>query len=78
MIVLDQVGCVHVFWSDPFIVTFGKSFPLDQVLKCSISPEVPVIDNFFDLLLFFSINYVWQGPGEVGPMTCGLTVGKEQ
>jgi hypothetical protein len=33
-----------------------------------------VIDNFFDLLLLFSIDYVQWGLGEVGPMARGLSV----
>jgi hypothetical protein len=55
--------------SDPFVIALRKSLPFDQVLKHPISAEVPVIDNFFDLLFFFPIDYVGQRSGEVRPMT---------
>jgi hypothetical protein len=47
---------MHMLGGNPFIVAFGESFPFDQVLECPTPAEVPVIDNFFDLLLFFSID----------------------
>jgi hypothetical protein len=35
---------------------------------------LPVIDNFFNLLLFFSVNQVWWGSGEVWSMVSHLPI----
>jgi hypothetical protein len=78
MIVSDQGGRVHVLWGDPLIIALGESFPFDQVLECLFSPKVAVIDNFFDLLLFFSINHVRRGSGEVRSVACGFLVGAQE
>jgi hypothetical protein len=56
MVSLDQIGCMHMLGSDPFVVAFGESFPFDQILEHPTLTEVPVIDNFFDLLFFFSVD----------------------
>jgi hypothetical protein len=58
-----------MFGGDSLVVTLRKSFPLDQVLECPTPAEVPVIDNFFDLLFLFPIDDVQWQPREVRPMT---------
>jgi hypothetical protein len=78
MIGLDQVRRMHVLRGNPFVVTLREALPLDQVPERPILPEVLVIDNFFNLLLFFPINQVWWGLGEVGPMVGHLSIGGEE
>jgi hypothetical protein len=60
--------------SDPFIIALGESLPFDQILEHLTLAEVLMIDNFFDLLFFLSIDYVGQRPGEVRPVTNGFFV----
>ena len=43
----------------PGVVSRGISLPLDEVLKVSFLPEVTMINDGLDLVLFFSINDVW-------------------
>jgi hypothetical protein len=78
MVGLDQIGCVHVLWGNPFVVAFWEAFPFDQIAEHPILPKVLVIDNFFDLLFFFPINQVRWGLGEVGSMVGSLLVGREE
>jgi hypothetical protein len=47
---------MHVLGFDQFIITFWETLPFDQILEHPIPSEVLVIDNFFDLLFFFSID----------------------
>ena len=79
MISLDEVRCMHMLWCDPFIVTLREPLPLDQVLERSTFPKVAVIDNFFDLLFFFSINQVQWRPREIWSMIdCFTKRGEER
>jgi hypothetical protein len=69
MVVFDHAGRMHMPRGDPLVVAFREPLPLDQVLECPMFAEILVIDNFFDLLFFFPVDYVWWRLREVGPMT---------
>ena len=69
MVSSHQVCCVHMVGINPLVVTLWESFPLDEVLQLLRTPGVPVGKYPFDLLLFFSIDQVRRGPGEVWPMS---------
>ena len=43
----------------PGVVSRGISLPFDEVLKVSPLPEIAMIDDGLDLVLFFSIDDVW-------------------
>ena len=52
---------------------------MDEVLKLTSLPMVPVIDNFLHLILFFVINQLWWQLLELGPMLfCFFIRGQEQ
>jgi hypothetical protein len=74
----DKIGCMHMLRRDPLIVAFQEALPFDQVPEHPTLPKVLVIDNFFDLLLFFPIDQVWWRSGEVGPVIDGFLVGREE
>ena len=59
MIFLDQLGGEYVSLMFPRVVSRGISFPLNEVLKVSIPPEVTMIHDGLDFILFFPINDVW-------------------
>ncbi len=49
----------------PCVVTFGVSFPFDEILESSGLSVLSVCDNSFDLVLFFSVDKVRGWSGEV-------------
>ena len=52
---------------------------MDEVLELTLSPIVPVIDNFFYLIFFFIINHLSWWPWELGPVfRCFLVRGQKQ
>ena len=50
----------------PSIVGLGVTFPLDQVLESSPSPEMAMIPDGLDFIFFFSVDDVWGRSREVG------------
>ncbi len=65
LIMLDKFrGMDLVSWL-PCVVTFGVSFPFDEVLESSRSSKLSVCDNSFDFVLLLSVNEVRRWPGEV-------------
>jgi len=56
----------------PGVVTFEVPFPFDEVLECSGSPMMSVVDDMFHFILLFSIDKVRWWPGEFGPCTIVL------
>ena len=59
MIFLDQLWGEHILLAFPGVVSRGISFPLDEVLKISSLPEVTMIGDGLDFVLFLPINDVW-------------------
>ena len=61
--VLSVIGFNKVWGMDlvswfPGVICFGIPFPFDEVLESSSPTRVPVIDDFFNFVLFFSFNKV--------------------
>ena len=59
MVFLDQLRGKYISSVFPGIVSRGISLPLDEILKVSPLPEIAMIDDGLDFILFFSINDVW-------------------
>ena len=49
----------------PGVITFGVSFPLDQILELSLPAVTVTVSNRLDLVLFPIIDKVRWGPREV-------------
>jgi len=61
--VLSVIGFNEVWGMDlvswlPGVICFGVPFPFDEVLESSSPTGVPVIDNFFNFIFFFSFDEV--------------------
>ncbi len=68
LIMLDKFrGMDLVSWF-PCIVAFRVSLPFNEVLKSFRSSKLSVCDYSFDFVLFFSIDQVRRGSGEVWAM----------
>ena len=65
MIGFKQVRCVNLVSGLPRIVTFGVSFPFDEILELSRPPMMSVVEDTFHFVFFFSADKVRWGPGEV-------------
>ena len=59
MIFSDQLRSKYILLIFPGIVSRGISLPLDKVLEIPFLPEITMIDDGLDLILFFPINDVW-------------------
>jgi len=59
----------------PGVVTFGVPFPFDEILECSGSSMMLVVNNMFHFILLFSVNKVRWWLGEVGAMCSCLVIG---
>ncbi len=46
----------------PCVVTFGVSFPFDEILEPSGSSVLSVCDNSFNFIFFFSVDEVRMSP----------------
>ena len=68
VILLDQLWGEYVSLVFPGVVSRGISLPLDEVLEVSSSPEMAVIDDGLDFVLFFPINDVWGRTREIVPI----------
>ena len=58
LIMLDKVRGVDLISWFPCVVTFGVSFPFDEVLESSGLSVLLVCNNSFDFILFFSVDKV--------------------
>ena len=52
---------MHVIPVDPLILRVWVPFPLDQVLHLVLSSELSGLQDFFNLILLFSIDKVRRG-----------------
>ena len=66
VILTDQSFGEHIAVVLPSIVSFGVSFPLDQVLESSPSSKSSMISNGLDFILLFSVDDVWGWSREIG------------
>ena len=62
---LDEIRGMDLISWFPCVVTFGVSFPFDQVLKSFRASELSVCDDSFDFVFLFSVNEVRRWSGEV-------------
>ena len=56
MIKFDELWSMHLVSWFPCIVTFGVSFPFDEVLESSSPTMTSVVDDVLHFILLFSIN----------------------
>jgi hypothetical protein len=75
VICLDLIWGVDLMRGFSSVVTFGVSYPLDQVLEHSGSSMTSVAYDALDLILFFPINQFWRRSGEVWSMGGGFVIG---
>ena len=66
MVILDQVGCVHISGVLPGIVGVGIAFPLQEILQAFVPPEGPMIDDGFYFVLHLISHEVRWRTHEVG------------
>ena len=65
MIGFKQVWRVDLVSGFPRIVTFGVSFPFDEILELPRPPMTSVVQDAFYFVLFFPTDKVRWGSGEV-------------
>jgi hypothetical protein len=68
MIKFDEDGCVNLIGVFPSVVTFGVTFPFDEVLQSFVMSPSPVAADLFYFIFFFAINQIRGRSGEVWPM----------
>jgi hypothetical protein len=59
----------------PRIVTVWVAFPLDQVLKLTLTPSVSVIDDGFHLVFLLTLDEIRWWAREVGTVGLRFDVG---
>jgi len=79
--VLSVIGFNEVWGMDlvswlPGVVCLRVSLPFDEVLESSSPTRVPVIDDFFNFVLFFSFNKVRGWSRIVRTMCSRFTIGQ--
>src|SRR6266404_3725670 len=73
-----HVRGVDVLPLDPLIVRIGVSFPLDQVLYLTSTPELSGIDNTLHFIFFFSIDKVRRRSRVIGSVSCRFLIWCEE
>jgi hypothetical protein len=68
MIEFDKDGHVNLIGIFPSVVTFGVTFPFDEVLQCFAMPPSLVAVDLFYLVFFFAISQIRGRSGEVWSM----------
>jgi len=66
VIKFDEVRCMDLIGIFPSIVTFGVSFPFDEILELSRVSMMSVASYQLHFVFRFSINQVRRWSGEVG------------
>src|SRR6266403_683902 len=61
LIMLDEIRGMDLISWFPCVVTFGISFPCDQILKSFRASELSVCDDSFDFVFFFSVKQLRRG-----------------
>ena len=56
MIEFDEFGGVYLICWFPCVVTFGVSFPFDEILEPSGSAMTSVVNNTLHFIFFFTID----------------------
>ena len=78
MIKFDKFRSMHLVSWFPCVVTFGVSFPLDEILESSSPTMTSVVDDAFYFIFLFSINQVRWWSGEVRSVCCGFLVWRKE
>jgi hypothetical protein len=68
MIEFDEFRCMDLIDIFPGIVTFGVSFPFDQILQGLALPPGPVGTYLLHFIFFFPINQIQWWSGKVWPV----------
>ncbi len=61
----DQFRGMNLISWLPCVVAVGVSLPFDEILQSFRSSELPVCDDPFNFVFFFSVNEVRRWSGEV-------------
>jgi hypothetical protein len=75
---LEEIWGVNLCSRFPGVVTFGVSFPFDQVLQCSGSSLTSVAGDALDFELLFAINQIGGWSRKVWSMGGRLLIGGEE
>ncbi len=75
LIMLGEFRGVDLVSWFPCVVTFGVSFPFDQILKPFRSSELSVCDDSFDFVFFFPVDEIWGWLGEVWAVRSCFVIG---
>ena len=78
MIKFDELRSVHLVSWFPCIVTFGVSFPFDEILESSGPAMTSVIDNTLHFIFLFSVDQDRWWPGKVGSVCCGFLIWRKE
>jgi hypothetical protein len=65
VIEFDERGCMNLISVFPSVVTFGISFPFDQILQGLVPPPGLMGTYLLHFILFFPINQIQWWLGEV-------------
>jgi hypothetical protein len=76
MVGLEEVGGMNLRSWFPSVVTFGVSFPLDEILKGSGPPMTSVANDALDFVLLFSINQIRRWAREVWSVSRCFLIGR--
>jgi hypothetical protein len=78
MIGFNKIRSMHVVRGDPFVVAFWKTFPFDQILKLLGTSMLAMIEDSFNLLLFFAVDQVRRWLREVRSMISSFSIREEE
>jgi hypothetical protein len=71
----DQVLCMNVGCGFPGVVALGVIDPFNKILQRFCTAMIPVSEDSFHLIFFFSINQFRRRLGEVRSVGCGFVIG---
>ena len=74
MIKFDEFRSMHLISWFPCVVTFGVSFPFDEILELSGLAMTSVVYYALHFVLLFAIDQVRWWSGEIGSVCCGFSI----
>ena len=74
MIKFDEFRGMHLVSWFPCVITFGVSFPFDEILESSGPAMTSVVNNPLHFVFFFLIDQVRWWMGEVRSMCCSFLI----
>jgi hypothetical protein len=75
VIEFDEVQCVDLIGIFPSVVTFGISFPFDEILQGPKTSLMPMGVDLIHFVFLFPFDQFGRRPGEVGAVCGSFIIG---